>query len=222
LADVFVYLWSDWLLKTFTKYSPGIHQFFKSGRYDKDDQQEKIRKNNFIGETKMNKTLLGIVIAVVVVVALGTAGVVYAQTSTPWGPDPDTGNGFMMGGRRGMMGAQYTGTQTGWLHDEMIAAYAEKLGISVDDLNARLAGGETMAQIAYSTGLTVEEFQTLMVDARSQALDQAVLNGDITQEQADWMKLRGAGMMGGSRGMRGTGQGQFANPGCPYYSQTQQ
>jgi hypothetical protein len=178
-------------------------------------------KENFTGDLIMNKTLLGIVIAVVVVVALGTAGVVYAQTTTPWGPDPDDGNGFRMGGRRGMMGSQYAGTQTGWMHDEMIAAFAEKLGISVDDLNARLADGESMAQIATSTGLSVEEFQSLMVDVRSQALDQAVLNGDITQEQADWMKLRGGGMMGGARGMRGTGQGQFANPGCPYYSQTQ-
>jgi hypothetical protein len=110
-------------------------------------------------------------------------------------------------------------TQDGLLHDGMIAAYAEALNISVDDLNARLANGETMAQIASSAGLTADQFLSLMNDARSQAIDQAVSDGTLTQTQADWMKLRGAGMGRGGRGSgaRGAGLGQFANPDCPYY-----
>ena len=122
------------------------------------------------------------------------------------------------GARGGMMGqGAVSGTQDGFLHDEMIAVYAEKLGISVEDLNARLANGETMAQIASSKGLTADQFRTLMTDARSQAIDQAVKDGTLTQAQADWMKQRGAGMMGNGRGMRGAGQGRNANPDCPYY-----
>ena len=64
-----------------------------------------------------------------------------------------------------------------------------------------------------------EQFQTLMADARSQAIDQAVQAGTLTQAQADWMKQRGAGQMGmgARRGMSGAGQGQFTNPACPYY-----
>jgi hypothetical protein len=185
----------------------------------------------------MNKSVLVIVIVAVVAVVLGTAGLVYAQAPTPQTPVPGTGYGFGMtqapapwagvagrGARGGMMGqAAVAGTQDGLLHDGMIAVYAQKLGISVDDLNARLAKGETMAQIAYSKGLTAAEFSTLMTDARTQAIDQAVKNGTLTQAQADWMNQRGAGMMGGrGRGARGTGQGQFANPNCPYYPQTQQ
>ena len=135
--------------------------------------------------------------------------------------------------RAGAAQGAAAGNQDGLLHDDMIAFYAENLGISVADLNARLANGETMAQIASSTGLTADQFRTLMTDARSQAIDQAVQNGTLTQEQADWMKQRGAGMMGqasgtrggmmagGGRGMRGTGQGQNADPDCPYYPQTQ-
>jgi hypothetical protein len=180
----------------------------------------------------MNKFAVIIVVVAVVAVALGAAGLVYAQSPTPQAPGPGTGYGYGMGGRGargGMMGqAAVAGTQNGLLHDEMIAVYAQKLGISVDDLNARLAKGETMAQIAYSKGLTVDQFSTLMIDARSQAIDQAVKNGTLTQAQADWMKQRGSGMTGapgpgtgmrGGRGMgaRGTGQGQFANPACPYY-----
>lgn len=75
----------------------------------------------------------------------------------------------------------------GLLHDEMIAVFAEKLGISRDDLDARLAEGETIAQIASAKGLTVDQFRTLMVDARAQAIDQAAKNGTLTQSQADWM-----------------------------------
>ena len=90
----------------------------------------------------------------------------------------------------------------GLLHDAMIAIFAEKLDLALTDLQARLEKGETMAQIAAAEGLSVEEFSTLMPAARSQAIDQAVSDGALTQEQADWMKQRGAGMMGG-RGMRG-------------------
>ena len=168
----------------------------------------------------MNKTVLSIVIVMVVAIALGTTSFVNAQSSTPQAPVSGTGYGNGMGSRgvRGGMMHSAAGTQDGLLHDEMIAVYAEKLGVSVDDLNARLANGETLAQIASSKGLTIDQFRALMTDARSQAVDQAVKNGTLSQEQADWMKQRGAGagMGNGGRGMRGNGQGQFTNPNCPY------
>jgi hypothetical protein len=165
----------------------------------------------------MKRFVIGFVIVAVLAVALGTAGYVYAQTPVP-GSGSGAGAG-MMGGRRGMMGNQAAGTQTGPLHDEMIAVFAQKLGLTVDELNTRLAKGETMAQIASSKGLTADQFTTLMTEVRTQAIDQAVTNGELTQAQADWMKQRGAGMMGSGRGMRGAGQGLNANPDCPY-SQT--
>jgi len=158
----------------------------------------------------MNKLLIGVIVVAVAAVAFVTVGSASAQSPTPATPVPGTGFWMGMGGR-GMRG----GAQTGYLHDEMVAAFAKKLNISVDELNDRLAKGETIAQIAYSQGLTVDEFSALMSEARSQALDQAVDNGEITQEQAAWMKQRGGG-----RGRRGAGQGRFANPGCPYYQQT--
>lgn len=167
----------------------------------------------------MKKLVIGLAAAAVLAVVLGTAGWVYAQA-----PRPGSGNGYggMMGGfggRGGMMGQRgNAGTQYGFMHDDMITAFAQKLGLSADEVNARLAKGETMAQIAASKGFGVDQFQALMTEARSQALDQAVKEGQVTQAQADWMKQRGAGMMAGGRGMRG-GTG---NSGCPYFSQPQQ
>ena len=128
------------------------------------------------------------------------------------------------GSRNGLGGAN-TNADEGSLHDYMIAAYAEKLNIPVADLETRLDSGETMAQIALSEGLPFEQFRTLMVEVRIQAINQAVADGTLTQEQADWMEQHGAwqmagGQMGNGRGMRSSGQGQYANPDCPYYNQT--
>jgi hypothetical protein len=167
----------------------------------------------------MKKYLLGIVVVAMLAVVFATTGSAFAQSTTPQSPVPGSGYGNGMGGGRGARGGMMAaGTQDGPLHDAMIAVYAEKLGIPAADLEARIAKGETMAAIASSKGLTAEQFSALMLDARSQAIDQAVKAGTLTQEQADWMKTRGAGMGGGRGRMGGNGGGQFSNPACPYYT----
>jgi hypothetical protein len=110
----------------------------------------------------------------------------------------------------------------GVLHDALVAAYAEALGLPVDEIEARLEDGETMADIAISTGLTVEEFKTLMDEILQQVVDQAVEDGLLTEEQAEWFLARGARMFGGARmyggeGMpagRGAGRGQSGTGTC--------
>jgi hypothetical protein len=146
----------------------------------------------------MKKILIGAAIALVVFGVFGAAGYVYAQATTPAAANPGYGvmggRGGMMGDRSGMMGNRTNENKDGYMHDEMVAAFAEKLGMSATDLGARLDKGETMYQVAESKGITGDQFTTLMTEARTQALDLAVKNGSITQEQADWMKQRGVGM----------------------------
>ncbi|HCS40320.1 MAG: hypothetical protein FP831_10145 [Anaerolineae bacterium] len=163
----------------------------------------------------MKKALVLSIVLVAAVFTLGSVNKVYASSGNPSTTAASDNYGF--GGQGGMMG----GTQQGLLHDEMVIVVAEKLGITVEDLNARLADGETMYSVAIAEGLSNDEAIALMADARSQAIDQAVANGDLTQAQADWMKTRsqfmganganGAtgtrGMMGGARGANGTGTG---------------
>ena len=160
------------------------------------------------------------VIVAVVALAVGSVGVAYAQS-------PTQAQAGWMGGRGSQagMGSGVNGAGSGILHDQLIAAYADALAIPVTDLEARLDNGETMSQIALSTGLSFEQFRNLMLDVRTQALNQAVNDGVLTQAQADWMNQRGAGQMAGRQmgnglGMRGSGQGQFANPDCPSYDTT--
>ncbi len=115
-------------------------------------------------------------------------GIVNAQAPTPEPPQGFGGRGgWMMGGDTPM--SEY-----------MHAALADKLGLTVEELEAKVAEGVTAWQIAEAQGLTVEEFQALMLEARTEALTQMVADGVITQEQADWMSQRGAGRMGGRGG----------------------
>ena len=171
----------------------------------------------------MNKLVKTILVVTIAAVILATAGVAYAKSPNQvagMGPAARGGNGLQAGNG---MGTQ--GNSDGILHDYLIAAYSEALNIPVADLEARLDSGKTMSQIAISTGMTLDEFRTLMADIRTQAIDQALADVVITQAQADWLKLHGAGQMAGGQagrgyGMRGAGFGQNANPACPYYNST--
>lgn len=152
-------------------------------------------------------------------VALFAASPALAQEPAPT-PVPG-GRGYgpgMMGQGPGTM-AQY--------RDVMHAAVAEALGMTVEELNAAMAQGTMMWQLAEERGVAFEDVIAAKQAARVGTLTQLVEDGVITQEQADWMGSRmqsrlqgnggyGPGMMGGwQRGGRGFGQmgGQGA---CPY------
>ena len=148
----------------------------------------------------MKKTIL---IVALVVLALGVFGVgaAFAQDGTP----PYGGHGPMM--RNGEMGP---------LHTFMTIEFAKQLDLNVDDVNTRLAAGETMYDIALSAGVTAEEFPAIMTEVRSNALDAAVKANVITQEQADWMKSHSFGQGGmGNGNCDGTGPqgGQYGPQG---------
>src|SRR5512138_2931420 len=98
-----------------------------------------------------------------IIAVLGVVTLVSAQTQTP----PVPGQGF----GRGMMG-QGTDGEYGYgpMHDYMETAIAEKLGITVEELEKQHADGKTFWQIAEEKGLTTEQAQQLMTDARSAAL----------------------------------------------------
>ena len=168
----------------------------------------------------MNKIFKSFVILALVAIAFGSVSTVFAQATSPQGTGPESGFANGRGGRRGGMLTANNGTlQDGILHDAMIAGYADALGVSVDDLNARLADGETMAAIALAEGYSFEDFRAIMLEVRIQVLDQAAADGTLTQEQVDWMKTRGAGM-GQINGGRGNGQGMFGTGECPYGNTT--
>ena len=78
----------------------------------------------------------------------------------------------------------------GVLQKYMTASMAQVLGMNTEELQKRLEAGERMWNIAKEKGISAEEFRNKMDEAFAKALDAAVKAGDITQEQADFLKQR--------------------------------
>jgi hypothetical protein len=125
----------------------------------------------------------------VVLLALTSASPAYAQeeTSQPafWG-GPGDGSGP--------------------LHEYMIEAFAEALGLTPEELESRLSAGETLASVAVSEGVAAEDFSALWLQARQDALDAAVADGVLTADQAAWMLDRMQNGMHGQGGAAGVGR----------------
>ena len=161
----------------------------------------------------MNKKLIVIAGAAVLIASLVFAGLAFAQTSAPFQgaatptPTPAVGPGYgRMGAGNGMMGAYGRGGygsammgghgrgmrgrgigSYGPMHDAMFDALASGLGITRADLDSRVARGESPAQIAASKGIRQADFAKILAEARKTAMDKAVADGYMTREQADWM-----------------------------------
>ena len=134
--------------------------------------------------------------------ALGTAGPAYAQTEPP---NPNPGEGYY---GHGMWGTDGEGP----MHDVMISILAPALGITPEELEERHDAGETFYQIALDLGFNAAELPGLIIEAKTAALAQAVEEGIITQEQADWMiarmaQMRAAGYGPGTGNCGGPGRG---------------
>lgn len=190
----------------------------------------------------MKKTFVLTALILLFVLAVAGVSAVYAQSTTPpplQGEDPQAeppfGGRAGFGGRSGFGGMMYGYDQDGEhgpMHAAMLEAMAEGLGLQPDELEARLEAGESMYDVAESLGVSLEDFQALMISARTSAIQKAVQDGWLTQEMADWMLERmnannaagfGFGHCGnsngqsfggrhGGRGMRG---GMWSAPSSP-------
>ncbi len=95
----------------------------------------------------------------------------------------------------------------GSLKDAQMAAAAEVLGISAQDLENQLWAGRSLSVIAEKAGVELQSVTDAMTAARSMAatqeIEQALADGTITQEQADWLLegvQNGYGRMGKGSG----------------------
>jgi hypothetical protein len=133
----------------------------------------------------MKKWML--VIAAVAAVGLVAFTGVSSARAQAEPPQPPKG-----AGPNGMGPGRMNDGGLGLMHDTLVKAVASDLGMSVDDLESRLAVGETLAAIANSEGMDLESFQALMAKVRAQVLDDAVARGSITSDQSSWMQQRTA------------------------------
>ncbi len=71
-----------------------------------------------------------------------------------------------------------------------LAAVAERLGISPDELWAALGEGRTIAEIAADNGVDIEAVVDAIAAEHEEWLVRAVADGELTQEQADRLRQR--------------------------------
>ena len=93
---------------------------------------------------------------------------------------------------------------------------AKALGMSVEDLQAAYANGETLTTLMQEKGLDAAAVRERLQTAYTEALAQAVEDGVITQEQADAMSQDGYGfgrMPGMDRSFEGRGRGRSGRRG---------
>ena len=170
----------------------------------------------------MKNLFKALAIVAVIGVALASTSAVFAQGNIPGTSTSNFAGGKMGDGRRGgSQGYQAYETQDGIVHDALVNAFADALGLSIDEVNTRLANGETLSDIALSTGMTYDEFVVLFNDIHEQVIDQAVADGLLIQEQARLyfaQEARSGGMFGLNveRGTGMTGQGLYGTGDCPY------
>jgi hypothetical protein len=150
--------------------------------------------------------LAGVALIVLLLAGLGGAAFVLAQEPTP--PIPFGWHG----GGRGWGGFAWAGGGP-W---KMFDTAAEALGMTPEELFAELRAGKSPAEIAEERGVEIETVYDAVSAARSevmqQAIEQAVEDGRLSQEQADWL-LKGLeqGLFPMGRGFgHGWGEGE-----CP-------
>jgi hypothetical protein len=91
----------------------------------------------------------------------------------------------LMGPRGGFMGPHMGFMGRGG--DSLLDLAAEKLGMSVQDLFAELQDGKSIADVASDKGVDVQDIADAYLAQLEENLKQAVEDGNITQNQADWM-----------------------------------
>lgn len=96
------------------------------------------------------------------------------------GPGSTMSNGAMAGMHQWML-------STGGMHTIVWNGLAGALKLTPEELNAQLASGKTLAQIAEAQGVSQEQLAQALESAVKAGLDKAVADKVLSQEQADWM-----------------------------------
>ena len=136
----------------------------------------------------------GIVIGVVALATTAGTAIVFAQ-NTDTGPQIQQiaqrfqRDGGERGGLRGIID-----------REEMHEVVADALGITVEELEAYHENGTRLPEIAEELGVDIDSVKATIEAAKTDAVNQAVADGEITQEQADQL-LSGEGRRGGRGGL---------------------
>lgn len=123
--------------------------------------------------------LIGGLLAVAMLFGAVSVTTAYAQDGTPPAPvNGQPGDGRGHGGGRG-------------LGDAELAAVAEVLGMTADELSTALKDGKTLADLATTAGVDLEDVRDAIsavhvVEIRAR-IEASLADGTISPEKADWL-----------------------------------
>jgi hypothetical protein len=158
----------------------------------------------------MNKTIM-IVIGIIAVLALlvGLAAVIYLwqgrSATNPSNPAifENSRMGFgMMGSADGKGGRNRGDTDQTSMQSYMLQSLAKQLGTTETDLTGQLNQGKSLLDLAAAKEMSVKDYQAMLTQAQTAAIDQALTNGEISQNTADSLKSNTGGLF-----LRGFGMG---------------
>ena len=115
------------------------------------------------------------------VVALTLVGGTTAFAATPVAPSTSNPVGTCLYYGKSMVTSGYT---------SVINVLKSKFGVTDDEIKKATDSGKTLYDVAKDKGVTADQFKGAVVDERTKAIDQAVTDGTMTKEQADFMKNR--------------------------------
>ncbi len=138
-----------------------------------------------------------VLVAVVAALSVAVVGTAAAQEADPEPPGP----------RSGVAGDGLF-SQHMW---EVFDAVADALGLSPQTLFSELHGGKTVEELAEARDVELDQIretiQSMRQDQHRARIEQAVADGQLTRERADWM------LEGMDQGFGPMGHGRGAGPG---------
>jgi len=129
--------------------------------------------------------IIGLVALVALLVTVAGATVAFAGDPQP--PASPSAPMFGPAEGRGERGGRGFDLSVGHEGTSLMTVAAEQLGMTVEELVAELRDGKTIAQVAEEKGVSLDSIIDAYLAPRAEALEQAVADGRITQEQADRM-----------------------------------
>lgn len=128
--------------------------------------------------------LVGLVTVGVLALVVSSTALAQGQTPPTATPTAPTTKGLERGGGPGF-GRHIPYGPAG------LEAIAKALGMTTDELSAQLWGGRTVAELAEKAGVKLENLQKAVEAANLAALrdsiEQAVTDGQMSREKADWL-----------------------------------
>ena len=114
-----------------------------------------------------------LIIALTMTITMGLGVTAYASTESTNATHPKAGLG-MVTGMRG--------------YDYVESVLKNKLGMTDEEITAGLNSGKTMYTLAEEKGMTEDQFKTALLAEKTKAVDKAVSDGNITNEEGDSLK----------------------------------